>query len=236
MTDGTILAASAMSGLQRQLELTTKNLANLRTPGFQPRVASARSFESELGDSEQRLVETEETISFEPGVILQDSGNPLAVAISGPGFFQVDTPQGAAYTRSGDFSLDGDGNLVTRGGYPVSGGGGAIRANQGGGEVRIEASGAVTQGGAEIGRLGLTDFADKSQLVAVSDTLFRAGPDAAPRAVDEVALKTESLEYASETSVGELVDMIRLHRMYDASQRVLSSISETYQQRIRSVN
>ena len=105
MSDGTIIAASAMLGLQRQLDLTTKNLAHLRTPGFQPRVGAASSFDDALDDSEQKLVRTTEAISFEPGVIIQDTGNPLAVAIEGPGFFEIQTPEGSAYTRSGDFGL-----------------------------------------------------------------------------------------------------------------------------------
>lgn len=236
MTDGTILAANAMSGLEKQLELATRNLANLRTPGFQPRVGSAKTFESELGDSEQRLVAMQESITFERGVIMPDPGQPLSVAIDGAGFFQVETPGGAAYTRSGDFTLDGSGQLVTRAGYPVVGDGGAIRAAQGAGEVVIEASGAVKQNGADIGRLRLFDFANKADLIPVSETLFRAGPDATPSAVDSAALRPESLEFSGETSVNGLVEMIRLHRMYDAAQRVLTSISETYQQRIRSVS
>ena len=56
--DGIITAASAMSGLERQLDVCAKNLSNARTPGFHPRMSATKSFEDELGDSEQKLVTT----------------------------------------------------------------------------------------------------------------------------------------------------------------------------------
>ena len=49
-------------------------------------------------------------------------------------------------------------------------------------------------------------------------------------------LKPESLEYADETAVTALVDLIKIHRHFDAAQHVMQSISETYQQRIRSLS
>jgi flagellar basal body rod protein FlgG len=235
MSDGSVVAASAMVGLQRQLDLCTKNLANLRTPGFHARIGSAKSFENALDESEQKLVKTEEAIAFEPGVIVQDSGNPLSVAIDGAGFFEVQTNEGSVYTRNGDFTLDTDGTLVTRSGYLVHGEGGPIRTTPGEGVVSIDAHGAVKQGETEIGRLRVFEFDDLRGLEPVSDTLYKPGRTATPRPVNEVSLKPESLEYAGETSVSSLVDMIKIHRQYDAAQRVMQSIADTYQQRIRSV-
>jgi flagellar basal-body rod protein FlgF len=233
--DGIITAASAMAGLERQLDLCAKNLANARTPGFQPHMTVTKSFEGELDDSEQKLVTTEEAISFGHGAVVPDEGNPLAVAIDGDGFFEVDTPQGLAYTRNGDFTLGTDGTLVTRAGYEVRGEGGPIRASEGGGEVSIAADGVVKQGDAEIGRLRLTEFTDRRRLEPVSDTLYRPASGAGPATVETVALKPSSLEYADETAVTALVDLIKIHRQFDATQHVLQSISDTYQQRIRAL-
>jgi flagellar basal body rod protein FlgG len=233
--DPSMIAATAMAGLERQLDLAAKNLANGRVPGFHSRVSATKSFESELGDSEQRLVETEESISFEQGVIVADEGNPLSVAIEGPGFFEVDTPDGTAYTRSGDFTLDSQGTLVTRAGYAVRGAGALIRVTPGLGDVSIDQDGAVKQGDTEIGRLRLLDFAAKEHLEPVSDTLFRALPGAGPVAVESPTFKPQALEYANETAITSLVDLIKIHRQFDATQRVLQSIDDLYQQRIRSI-
>lgn len=236
MPDGSIMAASAMSGLERQLEVTAKNLANARTPGYQPRMIAARSFEKELGASEERLIKMEESISFKPGVIVPDAGNPLAVAIDGEGFFEVETPDGKAYTRNGDFTLDTDGTLTTRGGYPVLGQTGTIKASQGLGPVSIDETGAVKQGESSIGLLLVTTFDQTRGLEPVSDTLFRADEAAVRKPVSPVRLKPQALEYADDTTVGALVDLVKIHRQYEAAQRALQSISETYQQRIRSLS
>lgn len=234
--DPSMIAASAMAGLERQLDLCAKNLANARVPGFHARLTATKSFESELGDCEDKLVKTDESISFDQGLIVPDQGNPLSVAIDGEGFFEVDTPDGAAYTRGGDFTLDSQGTLVTRGGYAVRGAGGTIRATPGLGEVSIDSAGAVKQGDSEIGRLRLLDFADKSQLEPVSDTMFRALPGATPTPVEAPSFKPEALEYSDETAVTSLVDLIKIHRQFDATQHVLQSIADSYQQRIRSIS
>jgi flagellar basal-body rod protein FlgF len=235
-TDPSMIAASALAGLERQLDLCAQNLANARLPGFHSRVTATKSFASELGESEQKLVKTEESIAFGRGVILPDQGNQLAVAIEGPGFFVVETPDGTAYTRSGDFTLDSQGTLVTRGGHRVRGAGAAIRTTPGLGDAAIDQAGVVTQGGAEIGRLQLLDFAEKSFLEPVSDTMFRALPGAVPATVEKPAFKPQHLEYSDETPVTSLVDLIKIHRQFDATQRVLQSITDSYQQRIRSLS
>jgi flagellar basal-body rod protein FlgF len=235
-TDPSMIAASALAGLERQLDLCAQNLANARLPGFHSRVTATKSFASELGESEQKLVKTEESIAFGRGVILPDHGNQLAVAIEGPGFFEVETPDGAAYTRSGDFTLDSQGTLVTRSGHPVRGAGAAIRTTPGLGEASIDQAGVVTQGGTEIGRLQLLDFAEKGFLEPVSDTMFRALPGAVPSTVEKPGFKPQHLEYSDETAVTSLVDLIKIHRQFDATQRVLQSITDSYQQRIRSLS
>ena len=52
---------------------------------------------------------------------LQNTANPLDVAINGQGFFQVSLPDGTtAYTRDGSFHLDSQGQIVTSSGYTLS--------------------------------------------------------------------------------------------------------------------
>lgn len=50
---------------------------------------------------------------------LRVTDNPLDVAINGPGFFEVATPNGIRYTRSGSFKIGAEGRLVSSDGYPV---------------------------------------------------------------------------------------------------------------------
>ena len=43
------------------------------------------------------------------------------MAVDGPGFFAVKTPAGILFTRSGDFKVNAEGQLVTTDGYAVLG-------------------------------------------------------------------------------------------------------------------
>lgn len=83
---------------------------------------------------------------------LKVTQSPLDVAMDGPGFLEVSTPQGTRYTRQGSFKIATDGRLVTTEGYPVL-------ASQPGGLAGAPASnvqpsqgGPSTQGGVAVGR------------------------------------------------------------------------------------
>src|SRR5688500_18339673 len=135
MSDGTIMAAAAMTVLQRRLEAIAANLASARVPGYQPRLVNAKSFYVSLDEATDVLVESQEAIDFRQGAIVRDEGNPLAVAIRGEGFFEIQTPGGVRYTRNGDFQLAADGAIMTRAGYPVLGSQGPLRATPDGGTL-----------------------------------------------------------------------------------------------------
>ncbi len=50
---------------------------------------------------------------------LRVTNSPLDVAMDGPGFIEVSTPNGVRYTRQGSLKLAMDGRLVTNEGFPV---------------------------------------------------------------------------------------------------------------------
>jgi flagellar basal-body rod protein FlgG len=55
---------------------------------------------------------------------LRDTGQPLDLAVTGDGYFGVQTKQGVRYTRNGAFTADAKGNLVDQMGNQVLGVGG----------------------------------------------------------------------------------------------------------------
>ena len=50
---------------------------------------------------------------------LKETGNPLDLALTGEGFFVVETPQGLRYTRNGNFRLNQARELITGEGFHV---------------------------------------------------------------------------------------------------------------------
>ncbi len=90
-----------------------------------------------------------ESIDFTQGA-LQKTGNMTHMALSGKGFFIVETPSGKQLlTRNGAFKLNNENQLVTQDNYPVLAGGGPLVVAQAQLPIKVNESGQV------IGRLGV---------------------------------------------------------------------------------
>ena len=128
-------AASGMSAQQMNLDTIANNLANSSTTGFRqlrlqfqdmvyqnlitPGAAQSQSTVSaglQIGLGTKSAAT--EVINTQGS--LNETDNPLDVAIQGTGFFQVQRPDGTiAYTRAGQFHLNNQGTIVTTDGDPV---------------------------------------------------------------------------------------------------------------------
>src|SRR6185312_11727364 len=121
MENATYVALSSQMAIQRQMDVVANNLANASTPAFK---GEEMLFSQYLvRPSGQRspiaFVQDAGTVrDLREGPITQ-TGNPLDLAISGQGYFAVQTPLGVRYTRNGHFQLDSQGQIVTSQGYPV---------------------------------------------------------------------------------------------------------------------
>ena len=129
-------AASGMTAQQMNVDNIANNLANANTNGYKARAVQFQDLlyqnllQPGASASQQTVVPAGlqlglgtrpagNEIVFTPGS-LSETGNPLDVAIQGPGFFQVLQPNGQlAYTRDGEFQLDRSGNIVTASGNPL---------------------------------------------------------------------------------------------------------------------
>lgn len=176
-------------------------------------------------------------IDFEQGNMRQ-TNEPRHLAIHGSGFFQVRTPQGDVYTRNGEFSVTGDGRLVTNLGMPV--------LDDGGGEVvlsgpnfDIRDNGEIFEGGESKGTLAIHDFEKDA------DGLYQ-DPDGVTRlerkpngffypkpGVNRVALSDDTkvmqgfLEESNINPITQMVDMLEVFRAFEADQRAIRIQSET---------
>src|SRR5512142_2481550 len=129
-------AASGMTAQQMNVDNIAHNLANASTVGFKTRRAQFQDLlyqnviQPGAAAGQQTVVPTglqlglgtrpaSNEVVFTQGAFTQ-TDNPLDLVIQGRGFFQVRRPSGElAYTRSGSFHLDRDGNLVTGDGLPL---------------------------------------------------------------------------------------------------------------------
>ena len=136
MVSGLYTARNGMILLQDMVDNTTNNLANANTAAFKKsitasiaQVANRRNDEGLLSQEESHQM-SENHIDWEQGSLVK-TDNPMDLAIQGNGFFQVETPDGIRYTRSGNFTRNGMGEVVTLQGFKVlDQSGGPIQANR----------------------------------------------------------------------------------------------------------
>ena len=128
MDRGLYIAASGMLAEQIRQDQIANDLANASTPGYKGDRTAPRSFgdlllanpkSGAVVGPQSTAVQVDEIVTDFTPRPARDTGEPLDFAITGEGFFAVQTAQGVRYTRNGQFSLDPQGRLVTAQGNPV---------------------------------------------------------------------------------------------------------------------
>jgi flagellar basal-body rod protein FlgF len=175
------LSIAAVSGLQSRmlsLDLLANNLANAGTNGFKNDrefyglFSSADSQNSVDGGPGATLPTIErQWTDFAPGV-LQATGNPLDVALTGNGFFSINGPGGPLYTRNGSFKVLPSGELGSADGYPIQSVGGGTLKVAAGKTIAISTDGTVLQEGSTIGQMAVVNFKSTDSLRKQGGTNF----------------------------------------------------------------
>jgi len=229
MIRGLYVAAEGMAARQKAQDVLATNLANVNTTGFK---ADRPVFETALQRTLYRVEGTRLTpigtlsagtlltttyTDLQPGPLMR-TGNPLDVAIEGEGYFAVQTPAGIRYTRNGAFSLDAQGTLVTREGFPVMGSRGVIRIPRHA-TLAIGEDGSLRIDGKVVDRLQIVQGTMRKD--ADGWLVGNATPVATPRLV------TGMLEGSNVNIVREMVDMIAYLRAYETHQKAVHAQDET---------
>lgn len=257
MLRGIYAAASGMLVDQKRLDVVANNMANVTTTGFKRDTAIVHSFPEILiqrvNDRGPLSSGQPQTIgSMRSGVFLSHTatrltnggmiatGNPLDVAISGDGFFAVQTPQGVRYTRQGNFLQNADGTLATPEGYEVLVSGQPVSASAG--ALSISNSGVVSAGGQVLGQLTVVTSAELGALRKEGNGLWAQAGAAEPatlitpgEATGAYQLSVGFLEASNVEAVTEMVEMINVMRSYEASQKAIQAQDETLQKAVTEI-
>jgi flagellar basal-body rod protein FlgF len=215
--------AAAMDQKIMQLEHISTNLANASTPGYKAEhllLLNSLQQESRPGESASSL--TSLVVDFARG-ILQKTDNPLDVSLQGDGFFVVQTQDGQAFTRKGDFRVNRQNQLITQAGEPVLGDAGPITL--GTGKARIAADGAVFSDENQVGKLRVVDFTKRSNLKNVG-SMFVDDGTAGQKNVENPQIAPGSLELSNVNAVNEMAGMIDIHRTFEMYQKIIQTLSE----------
>ncbi len=230
----------AMSGAKDTLAsqaANNYNLANASTTGFKASL-SAFQTRSVVGPGfASRAYATAATVGWNSTDGEQvTTGNPLDVAVQGPGLLAVQDASGnEAYTRAGDLHVDPSGQLITAGGRPVMGDSGPIAVPPAtsvsiaaDGTVSVVPLGQAPNTVAAVGRIKLINPSADS-IARGTDGLFRTN-DGTPAAADaNVRLASGVLESSNVNLPGCLVNMIELARRFELQVKALHTADEDAQ-------
>lgn len=249
-------AASGMSAQQLNLDTIANNLANSSTTGF-------RQLRLQFQDMVyQNLVtpgaaESQNTVSAglqiglgtRPAATevintqgeLNETDNPLDVAIQGAGFFQVQRPDGTiAYTRAGQFQLNNQGTMVTTDGDPLIP---TITIPPNATAVTITQYGVVNatlpgqQNPSQLGQIQLATFPNPGGLQLMGNNLLQATLNSGdpvlgnPGGTEGLGtLQQGYLENSNVDVVTEFVQMVLAQRAYESNSKVIKAADDMYSQ------
>ncbi len=241
MVRGLYTAAAGALVAQSQADAIANNLANVNTTGFKRTLLQVESapeigiyrFQIDPGSASHKGVAvapyvgalgTGSQIYDTPTVFsqgpLQQTGNPLDLAIEGSGFFTIQTPQGVRYTRNGQFVRNAQGLLSTTNGNLVLG------TNRGpiavpNGPFQIAADGTIAQNGQTLGQLQLTQFGNLVALRPEGDSRFVDTGTARPFAATNATVQQGFLEGSNANVIRSMVDLISAQRWFEANEKVI---------------
>jgi flagellar basal-body rod protein FlgF len=238
MENAQLIGLSRQIGLQRQMDVVANNIANINTTGFKAETLLYEEFEmpvardQDFQPADQPLLFTQDwaTIHDLAAGSIEQTGNPLDVALSGDGFFAVQTPNGERWTRAGSFQIDSTGLLVDYNGNAVMGDGGEIRFDPSEGDITIDSTGGVSTSAGSKGHLRIVEFDNPQELAREGDNLFSGGT---PNANVGTRVVQGSIERSNVSGVGEMTEMIRVQRAYESLASMMQRQDEIRSSAIR---
>jgi flagellar basal-body rod protein FlgF len=246
MENALLVGLARQATLERQLNVVANNIANVNTTGYK---ADQSLFEEYLrsGAHEDNFVGRDRAVSYVQDRAtfhdmtqgpLQQTNNPLDVAIDGGGFLAVQTAAGELYTRDGNLQLNNVGQLVTENGDAVLGTAGPILFQPTDHDINISPDGTITvQEGAGRtdtirGKLRMVSFADAQQILKQGSNLYSLGEGAQPQPDLKSTLKQGYIEKSNVNSVAEMSRMMEVTRSYTAVSNMLQQESDLHKSAI----
>ena len=256
MTRSLDIGATGMLAQQLNVDVISQNIANMTTTGYKRQRAAFQdliyqnidrpgSTSSDSGTTVPTGLQL--GLGVRAGSVYRQHAqgairiteNPLDMAITGEGFFQIELPSGdTAYTRDGTFQLNENGELVTVQGFLVDPGitippdAISIDVNENG-EVLVSLPNQTAT--SNVGQLQLANFVNPAGLEAIGDNLLletdaSGSPTTGNPGTEEFGrLRQGALEQSNVNVVEEITELITAQRAYELNSTVISTSDEMLQ-------
>lgn len=227
MENSLYVGLSSQVALEGKMTLIANNVANINTPGYRGQNAVFEEFVSNqrrMKEDVSLVLDYGQYQITDPGPI-KLTGNPLDVALIGPGFMGVQTPEGVQYTRAGNFSLNSVGEIVTSNGSKVADqGGGTISVPSDAKSISIDEKGVVSTDQGPVGTLMMVEFNNYQTMEPAGNGNYRTTEAAKP--ATETRMKQGSVEGSNVQAVVEMTRMIDVTREYQSTQKMMQTEHE----------
>lgn len=228
------IAMTGATQTMRAQDAVSHNLANASTVGFKSELSAFQSVPVLGPGAGTRINAVAQGVGQDDtqGTI-QHTGRSLDVAVNGPGWIAVQSPDGSeGYTRAGDLQLDADGNLTDSRGNPVMGSGGPVTIPDSS-SITIGKDGTIStvpmgQGPSTIAAVGQLKLVnpDPTQMSEGSDGLMHMNDGSTADADSTITVTGGALEASNVNPSTELVKMISLSRQYEMQVRSIKTAED----------
>jgi flagellar basal-body rod protein FlgG len=231
MLEGLYSAAAGMAAQQERIDGVANDLANASTTGYKHVRVGFRDllYSAQGGGAGPTVMAGAGAAagivgrSQEQGA-LQQTDQPLDLAIEGPGFLQVMRADGSlALTRDGSLRLDAGGRLVTQDGDivqpPIT-----VPRGTAADELSIAADGTVRIGaGRPLGRIQLVDVPAPDGLQPLGGNLFATtATSGQPRAAGSATTMRQGALEGSNVDIGDaMVEMMDAQRSFQLASKAI---------------
>lgn len=218
MLDAITATQVAMLQDQMRLESISQNISNMQTPGYKRQIIESQGFDEHVQAQKISVSQHMQLATQNVQGTFTQTRLPNELALTGAGFFEVQTDEGIFYTRRGDFHVNENGELATATGAKLLGQSGVLRVNDN--AYAIDSSGAVFIDNHKVDQINVVQFAHPEVLNYQGQGLYERVESALP-ADSSVQVLQGYLEQSNVKSIDEMMEMVKTSRHFEASQRVM---------------
>lgn len=247
---GIFTAVSGAMAQSAKLETIANNIANANTTAFKrdqqvfqeyltsyekapdviqvPKVpASIESFYDHNG-GDKSFVDVAGTYTDHTQGTIKPTGNPFDLALQGPGFFEILTPEGVQLGRAGNFIRNGEGLLVTKEGFPVLSEGAGdpstrmIRIPEG--QISVSPQGQIQTRDQMLQKLSVVEVSSLDQIKKTGGQRFAVVNDSIRLpAANQTFIQQGFVETSNVNIIREMTDMISTTRLFESTQKAIQA-------------
>jgi flagellar basal-body rod protein FlgF len=162
--------------------------------------------------------------------------NPLDLAISGRGYFTIETEDGPRYTRNGAFQLNDEGQIVNKVNQPLlDDNGNPIQVPADAQAIEIGEDGTIATEFGAIARLEPVTFENEQLLNKRANGLFEAREEQVAEPAEEARIMQGMIEGSNVEGVVEMTRLIELTRSYSSASKFTESEHERILRAVRTL-